>query len=265
MTFLDEIEKVARESYRVLRQNGHCAILIGDMRKNKNVVPLGFWTIERYLSAGFILRELVIKRQHNCKTTGFWYNNSVKYNFLLLAHEYLAIFEKKKASKSSNKRAALAPPSLNPHTDAGQPDVITILESTTVWIFNEKDWQSHVILNLTKRYSTGNYVLFCKDTGDRTKVDLIIDIKWDNMDELVRFAEESLSTGGILAIICEDVRKEDGSITPTALKIEQDLRNNKTLEIKELIVVSIENDKQSKDNANLEITHKYILIYRKCI
>ena len=57
-----------------------------------------------YLNAGFKLRELVIKRQHNCKTTGFWYANSIKYNFLLLAHEYLPIFEKPKAPLPSGVR-----------------------------------------------------------------------------------------------------------------------------------------------------------------
>lgn len=42
--FLKEIEKVAKESYRTLKDNKYCSILIGDMRKNKNVIPLGFWT-----------------------------------------------------------------------------------------------------------------------------------------------------------------------------------------------------------------------------
>lgn len=73
--FIGEIEKVAKESYRILRDKKYCAILIGDMRKNKNVIPLGFWTIRKYLEAGFSIEELIIKRQHNCKTTGFWYGN----------------------------------------------------------------------------------------------------------------------------------------------------------------------------------------------
>ncbi|NIV99870.1 methyltransferase domain-containing protein, partial [Candidatus Saccharibacteria bacterium] len=92
--FLEQMAFVARESHRVLKPGRQCAILIGDTRRKKHVVPLGFKLIEVYLSAGFKLRELVIKRQHNCKTTGFWYDNSIKYNFLLLAHEYLPIFEK---------------------------------------------------------------------------------------------------------------------------------------------------------------------------
>ena len=31
---------------------------------------------------------------NNCKATGYWKTNSVKYNFLLLAHEYLFVFRK---------------------------------------------------------------------------------------------------------------------------------------------------------------------------
>lgn len=51
------------------------AILKGDTRRKKHVIPLGFKLINVYLDAGFKLRELVTKRQHNCKTTGFWYAN----------------------------------------------------------------------------------------------------------------------------------------------------------------------------------------------
>ena len=73
--FLKEMTRVARESLRVLKPGRQCAILIGDMRRKKHVIPLGFKLIDVFLSAGFELRELVIKRQHNCKTTGFWYAN----------------------------------------------------------------------------------------------------------------------------------------------------------------------------------------------
>ncbi len=73
--FLHEMFKVALESYRVLKPSRQCAILIGDTRRKKHVIPLGFGLIDVYLKAGFKLRELVIKRQHNCKTTGFWYAN----------------------------------------------------------------------------------------------------------------------------------------------------------------------------------------------
>ena len=40
------------------------------------------------------LKELIVKTQHNCRATGFWKTNSVKYNFLLITHEHLFVFRK---------------------------------------------------------------------------------------------------------------------------------------------------------------------------
>lgn len=92
--FLLEMKKVAEESFRILKHNKYCAIMIGDTRKNKNIIPLGFRVMQVFLDAGFVLKELVIKHQHNCKATGFWKDKSIKYNFLLIAHEYLLVFYK---------------------------------------------------------------------------------------------------------------------------------------------------------------------------
>lgn len=92
--FLIGIHKAAREMYRVLKSNKYCAILIGDTRRNKHIVPLGFRVMEQFLKAGFVLKENIIKEQHNCQATGFWYKRSVEYNFLLIAHEYLFVFRK---------------------------------------------------------------------------------------------------------------------------------------------------------------------------
>lgn len=93
--FLAEMSKVAEECFRVLKSGKFCAILMGDTRKNGMVQPLAFETMRIFELAGFKTKEIIIKEQHNCKATGFWKTNSVKYNFLLLAHEYLFIFNKK--------------------------------------------------------------------------------------------------------------------------------------------------------------------------
>lgn len=92
--FLIEMEKVAAESYRVLKKNKFCAILMGDTRKQGNMVPMSFEVMKIFQNCGFTLKEIVIKEQHNCRATGFWKTNSIKYNFLLIAHEYLFIFKK---------------------------------------------------------------------------------------------------------------------------------------------------------------------------
>lgn len=92
--FLSEMYQVATESYRVLKSGKFCAVLMGDMRKKGMVQPLAFDTMRVFELAGFKTKEIIIKEQHNCKATGFWKTNSVKHNFLLLAHEYLFIFKK---------------------------------------------------------------------------------------------------------------------------------------------------------------------------
>lgn len=92
--FLEEMKKVANESYRVLKDNKFCAILMGDTRQKGHMIPMSFEIMKIFENAGFKLKELIIKEQHNCKATGYWKTNSIKYNFLLIAHEYLFIFKK---------------------------------------------------------------------------------------------------------------------------------------------------------------------------
>ena len=92
--FLKQMALVASECYRVLKPGKFCAILMGDARNKGCVVPISFRVMEIFRNAGFTLKEIIIKEQHNCKTTGFWKTRSIKYNFLLLAHEYLFVFRK---------------------------------------------------------------------------------------------------------------------------------------------------------------------------
>lgn len=92
--FLEEMKKVAAESYRVLKKDKFCAVLMGDTRQKGHMIPMSFDVMQIFKDAGFKLKELIIKEQHNCRATGYWKTNSVKYNFLLIAHEYLFIFRK---------------------------------------------------------------------------------------------------------------------------------------------------------------------------
>ncbi len=92
--FLGQMNTVAAECFRVLKRGKFCTILMGDTRKNGCVVPMSFEVMKIFQSAGFTLKEIIIKEQHNCKATGYWKTNSLKYNFLLLAHEYLFVFRK---------------------------------------------------------------------------------------------------------------------------------------------------------------------------
>lgn len=92
--FADEMGGVARELYRVLKPGKFCAILIGDTRRNKIYQPLAYKVMQKFLDAGFLLKEDIIKRQFNCKATGFWVKKSKEANFLLIMHEHLFVFQK---------------------------------------------------------------------------------------------------------------------------------------------------------------------------
>jgi DNA modification methylase len=94
--FLMALEAVAGECLRVTRPGGVCAVLMGDTREQGKVVPLGLETLQRFRSAGFTPKEIVIKAQHHTRMEGAWRPRAQARGFLLLAHEYLFILQKPK-------------------------------------------------------------------------------------------------------------------------------------------------------------------------
>jgi len=288
--FLKEMAKVAKESFRVLKPNRQCAILIGDTRREKHVIPLGFKLINVYLDAGFKLRELVIKRQHNCKTTGFWYTNSIKYNFLLLAHEYLPIFEKPKTGIPSNVREIrvdyswitpiIEEPLLKRKLDE--------LETTTVWILPEKDFEKHLNKNVIDKYLNGKrYITEAFVSNSKNELKLIernvqknkellfikspflsdspshsnIEHYLKGVREIVNYELPNIGKSGFVAIQTQDVRI-NGYIEPIAKRLVDMLTIN-DLWLKEIIIITQKgsNSKTLNSKDYLKIVHQYLLVY----
>ena len=289
--FLKEMSKVAEESFRVLKPGRKCVILIGDTRRKKHVIPLGFKLINVYLDAGFKLRELVIKRQHNCKTTGFWHENSIKYNFLLLAHEYLPIFEKPKSSVtlSVKERAeyySLGFPIIKKPTQKRKLDE---LETTTVWILPEKDFEKCLNKNVINRYSNGkrySTIFFVSHSKDKTNLterkgqickELLfikspfltnnnpsrsdIEHYLNELKNIVKLNSPNINKGGFLVIQTQDIRI-DNYIEPLAKSI-LDLIKSDNLWLKEIVVITKDEQKiiNNTKEAYLEINHQYLLVY----
>lgn len=294
--FLKQMKKVAEESYRVLKPEGKCAILIGDTRKQKHVIPIGFQTINVFLESKFKLKELVIKRQHNCKTTGFWYTNSIRNNFLLLAHEYLPIFEKPKT---------LEPPLLIREEIPGYGEVsselrklslkrkLQELETTTVWLLPYEDFEKRLNKNVIDRYSGGSGYLtvdfvshpedekrFHEQQGQKTKGLLFIKSSFltDNplsldiesyLRKIQMIIKQELSgiiKGGFLVIQAQDVRI-NGYIEPLAKRIIDSITSDE-LWLKEIVVVTQiqkgwDSTKDMPLTGGFRITHQYLGIYEK--
>ena len=85
--FLLALEKIAEESYRVLKKKGICAFMIGDIRRKGYVLPLGMNAMQKFVDAKFKLKEIIIKEQHNCRSSDYWVGQ--ERTFLMLAHEYI--------------------------------------------------------------------------------------------------------------------------------------------------------------------------------
>lgn len=283
--FLFEMNKVACESLRVLKPGGKCAILIGDSRKSKRVVPIGFQTIRVFLNAGFSLPELVIKRQHNCKTTGFWYARSIKSNFLLLAHEYLPIF-KKPLRKAIHEEQLVWEYSIPYHSLNKKVRQIEkeILETTSVWIFPKDSLEGEIKRNLLNRfYIPENLflnVLFDGDsiklkTHSKVKPGLIyvaLASKIDNDNDIAAYtssirkiskqAADVLISDGFLVIDTKDIRFGE-IIRPMAMLIWEELSKSQEFSIKEVVIVLPKDPPREISSENLQIIHRYLLIFSK--
>jgi DNA modification methylase len=288
--FLKEMLKVARESFRVLKPGRQCAILIGDTRREKHVIPLGFKLMDIYLKAGFKLRELVIKRQHNCKSTGFWYANSIKYNFLLLAHEYLLIFEKPETSVSLNVKEefldyGLFVPTLEKPLLKRK---LLEIETSTVWILPQKDFEERLNKNIINRYSNGKnysvitFVPYSKNKMKITKGNIqkdkgLLFIKFPSLSndspysaieyylkeikEIVIQELLQINKNGFLVIQAHDIRI-NGYIEPLAKKL-IDILTLDNIWLKEIIVVTTDENNLFNQNADnyLKIIHQYLIVY----
>ncbi|MDG7037139.1 MAG: methyltransferase domain-containing protein [Nitrososphaerota archaeon] len=91
--FIFAIGEVAKECYRILKPDGHCGILMGDTRMHRHYVPIHVGILNKFLDAGFVLQEEIIKLQHGTKTTRERWGGG-QYDFFKIAHEHLYVFRK---------------------------------------------------------------------------------------------------------------------------------------------------------------------------
>jgi len=258
--FLKQMRQVASECYRVLKPGNKCAVLIGDTRQRKHVVPIGFSTIDVFLQAGFRLKELVIKRQHNCKTTGFWAERSVEHNFLLLAHEYLPVFEKP-ATDTPYEEASVGTVETPLVIEAlsAQKREATALETTTVWIFPHENLEEQMVANLYQRYDgEGRNLVVMRLTQQNTQQDA-----QGYHVSIQAFAQQVLSQvrqGAFVVVETRDVRL-DGLVLPRAKIAVDALQHVPHLWLKEIIIVVPDNLPAFPTTEELRIVHRYLLVY----
>jgi hypothetical protein len=90
--FCKKMGEISRQLYKLLREGGTCGVLIGDVRKEFSLKPLGFNVMEEFMKTGFQIQEIIAKIQHRDRSTEFYhFKDSANY---LLNHEYLLVLNK---------------------------------------------------------------------------------------------------------------------------------------------------------------------------
>ena len=88
--FLARIAAFAEGTIPYLASKNTCAVLIGDVRRGGNIIPLGAWILDAFSRVGFQLHNIIVKTQHRDRSNEFYFASTDGY---LLAHEYLYIFK----------------------------------------------------------------------------------------------------------------------------------------------------------------------------
>ena len=99
--FLDGFEAVARHGYQLLAPGRFAALIIGDKYANGELVPLGFWCMERMNRVGFKIKAIIVKNiegneKGKGKSANLWRYRALAGGYYIFKHEYIIIFFKPK-------------------------------------------------------------------------------------------------------------------------------------------------------------------------
>jgi len=103
--FYDELEKVMKECYRILKPGKVLGWLIGDQWVKRKFTPVGFLVYQRLVKYFEPVDIICVARRGQASHTGVWHNRARRFNFYLCGFKYLLIMrkpyaEKKKTTKS---------------------------------------------------------------------------------------------------------------------------------------------------------------------
>lgn len=96
--FLNKLEKVIIDSTKILEKGRYCAIVIGDMYKDSQVIPLGFYCMQLFMKNKLKLKAILVKNFNETKgkqnQQALWRYRALANNLYLFKHEYIFIFRK---------------------------------------------------------------------------------------------------------------------------------------------------------------------------
>ena len=93
--FFEELEKVMRETYRILKPDKVMGWLIGDhWRKKTGFIPVGFKVYERLFKYFETVDVICLTRRNQTSNTSIWQKRARDFNFYLRGFKYLFVMRK---------------------------------------------------------------------------------------------------------------------------------------------------------------------------
>jgi DNA modification methylase len=99
--FLESFEAVARHGHDLLTPGRFAALIIGDKYAQGELVPLGFWCMERMNRVGFKTKAIIVKNiegneKGKGRTANLWRYRALAGGYYIFKHEYIIVFFKPK-------------------------------------------------------------------------------------------------------------------------------------------------------------------------
>lgn len=99
--FLEAFEVVARHGYELLAPGRFAALIIGDKYAGGELIPLGFWCMERMNRVGFKTKAIIVKNiegneKGKGKSANLWRYRALAGGYYIFKHEYIIVFFKPK-------------------------------------------------------------------------------------------------------------------------------------------------------------------------
>jgi len=101
--FYNELEKVMKECYRILKIGKVLGWLIGDQWVKKRFTPVGFKIYERLCKYFEPVDIICVARRGQASHTDVWHNRARRFNFYLRGFKYLIIVRKPTKEKKDQK------------------------------------------------------------------------------------------------------------------------------------------------------------------
>lgn len=100
-SFISNFEKVVKNLDSLLDYNRYCSLVIGDIYKNSQVIPLSFYLMNVFIRNGYIPKAINVKNITD-NTRGkngnsrLWRYRAITNDFYVFKHEYVMVFKKVK-------------------------------------------------------------------------------------------------------------------------------------------------------------------------